>query len=87
VTRPLIASTSNVPDRPEHPLSLFRFVSGELLGLHRGALRASVETSTITLAAVAHTLVSDVANVVLIDTLRSAPLIVDRSTNAKPALE
>jgi len=73
--------------RPAHPLGPFRFVSSQLLGLHRGALPASVETSIITLAAVAHTLVSDVANVVRIDTLRSAPLIVDGSTNAKPALE
>jgi len=41
----------------------------------------------ITLAAVAHTLVSDVANVIRIDTFRSTPLIVDGSTNVKPALE
>ena len=40
-----------------------------------------------TLAAVAQTLVSDVANVIRIDALRSTPLIVDGSTNAKPALE
>jgi hypothetical protein len=43
--------------------------------------------SIITLAAVAHTLVSDVANVIRIDAFRSTPLIVDGSTNAKPTLE
>src|SRR5688572_6837388 len=52
---------------------------------HRGRLPASVETSIITLPAVAHTLVSDVANIIRIDTFRSTPLIVDASTNAKPA--
>ena len=37
---------------------------------------------TITLTPVAQTLISDVANVVRIDTLRSTPLIADRSTDA-----
>jgi hypothetical protein len=47
----------------------------------------TVETSIVTLAAMPHTLVSDVANVIRIDTFRSTPLIVDGSTKAKPALE
>ena len=46
-----------------------------------------VETSIMMLAAVAHTLVGDVANVIRIDAFRSTPLIVDGSTHAKPALE
>ena len=50
-------------------------------------LPPSVETSIITLAAVAHALVSDVANVIRINAFRSAPLIIDASTNTNPALE
>jgi hypothetical protein len=45
-----------------------------------------VETSIMTLAAVAHTLVGDVANIIRIDAFGSTPLIVDGSTHAKPAL-
>src|SRR5262245_49315778 len=39
------------------------------------------------LAAVAHTLVGDVTNVVRIDTLRSAPLVVDGLGRANPSLD
>src|SRR5258706_3657284 len=49
--------------------------------------RSNGGQATLTLTAVAQTLVSDVANVIRIDTFRSTPLIVDGSTNAKLAHE
>jgi hypothetical protein len=52
-----------------------------------GKAATSAETWVITLAAVAHTLVSDVANVIRINAFRSTPLIVDGPTNTKLALE
>ena len=46
-----------------------------------------LSVSIRSLTAVAQTLVGDVANVIRIDTFRSTPIIVNGSTNPKPATE